>query len=150
MGYRLGECMAASQRTTLTGSLTPWGRILLVLLLFNGLGAFIGGIGVTKDALPFPDVWLQGTPFHSYFVPGLILCVIVGGGQLAAALAILWRHSFARTVSLLAGFILTGWMIGELMLIGFRAPIQMWFLALGLSEVGLSFTKLRRASHVVP
>jgi hypothetical protein len=141
--------MAASQPTTLTGSLTPWGRILLVLLLLNGLGAFIGGIGVTKDALPFPDVWLQGTPFHSYFVPGLILCLIVGGSQLAAALALLWRHSLARTVSLLAGFVLTGWMIGELMLIGFRAPIQMWFLALGLSEVGLSFTKLRRVPHVV-
>jgi hypothetical protein len=85
--------MAASQPTTLTGSLTPWGRILLVLLLLNGLGAFIGGIGVTKDALPFPDVWLQGTPFRSYFVPGLILCLIVGGSQLAAALALLWHHS---------------------------------------------------------
>lgn len=141
--------MGLSQPTTSTGSLTPWGRILLTLFLFNGFGGVIGGIGVTKDALPFPDVWLEGTPFHSYFVPGLILCLIVGGSHLAAAFAMLWRHSLARAASVFAGFVLIGWMIGELVLIGFRAPIQAWFLAMGLIEVGLSFTRLRRASRVV-
>jgi hypothetical protein len=140
--------MVPSQQTAPTGSLTLWGRILLTLFLLNGFGGFVGGIGVMKDALPFPDVWLRDTPFHSYFFPGLILCLIVGGSQLAAAFTILWRQSLARTFSLLAGFVLTGWMIGELRLIGFRAPIQVWFLALGLTEVGLSFTRLRRAPKV--
>jgi len=140
--------MAASQPTTLTGSLTPWGRILLVLLLLNGLGAFIGGIGVTKDALPFPYVWLQGTPFHSYFVPGLILCLIVGGSQLAAALALLWHHS--RQNCLFSCGIRLDWMDDRRAHADwFSSAIQMWFLALGLSEFGLSFKKLRRVSHVV-
>jgi hypothetical protein len=103
------------------------------------------GIAEMRDALPFPDVWLQGTPFHSYFLPGLILCVVVGGSHLAAAFTILWRHSGAKMASVLAGLVLTGWMIGELALIGFRAPIQVWFLVLALIEVGLSFTKLRRS-----
>jgi hypothetical protein len=126
-------------------SMTIWARILLALFIFNGLGAVAGGIAEMRDALPFPDVWLQGTPFHSYFLPGLILCVVVGGSHLAAAFTILWRHSVAKTASVLAGLVLTGWMIGELALIGFRAPIQVWFLALALIEVGLSFTKLRRS-----
>lgn len=124
--------------------LTVWGRLLLVLFLLNGLGGVLGGIGVMKEILPFPEVWLQGTPFHSYFIPGLILCVVVGGSQLAAAFVLIWRYSAARTTSLLAGIILTGWMAGELRLIGFQAPIQIWFLTLGLIEVGLSFAKLRR------
>jgi hypothetical protein len=142
------ERMTPSQPSILVGSLAPWGRILLVLFLFNGLGAVAGGIGVMKDVLPFPVVWLQGTPFHSYFLPGLILCLAVGGSQLAAA--------FAMGLASLSGQgrvcncgIRADWMeIGELVLIGFQAPIQVWFLALGLIEVGLSFTKLRRASAV--
>jgi hypothetical protein len=47
--------------------------------------------------------------------------------------------------SLIAGLVLTGWMAGELALIGFQAPIQTFFVAIGLLEVGLSFTKLRRS-----
>jgi hypothetical protein len=67
------------------GPLTVWGGILLALLLLNGFGAIAGGIGVMRDALPFPDVWLQDTPFHSYFFPALILFLAVGGSHLAAA-----------------------------------------------------------------
>jgi hypothetical protein len=36
-------------------------------------------------------------------------------------------------------------MIGELALIGFRAPIQVSFLSLGMLEFGLSFAPLRRS-----
>jgi hypothetical protein len=125
--------------------LTVWGRILLVLFFTNGLAGVAGGIGVMKEIMPFPEVWLQGTPFHSYFLPGLILCVVVGGSQLAAAFLLLWHPAMARTASLIVGLVLTGWMIGELALIGFQAPIQIWFFALGLLETGLSFTKLRRS-----
>jgi hypothetical protein len=125
--------------------LTVWGRILLVLFFFIGLGATVGSIGVMKDFMPFPEVWLQGTPFHSYFFPGLILCLVVGGSHLVAASILLWRDSVARIASLIAGLVLTGWMAGELALIGFQAPIQVLFVTIGLLEVGLSFTKLRRS-----
>ena len=124
--------------------LTVWGRILLVLFFFIGFGAVAGSIGVMKDVMPFAEVWLRGTPFHSYFYPGLILCVVVGGSQFAAAFILLWRSSLAKRASLIAGLVLTGWMVGELMLIGFQAPIQVCFVAIGLVEVGLSFASLRR------
>jgi hypothetical protein len=129
-----------STRTPLTVS----GRILLVFF-FIGLGAIVGSIGVMNELMPFPEVWLQGTPFHTYFFPGLILCLIVGGSQLVAAFILLWHDSVARMASLIAGLALTGWMAGELALIGFQAPIQMFFVTIGLLEVGLAFTKLRRS-----
>lgn len=128
-----------------SGPLTIWGRILLILLFLNGLGGVVGGILVMKEILPFPEVWLQGTPFHSYFLPGLILCAAVGGSHLAAAAAVLSRSTLARTASVFAGLVLTGWMIGEIKLIGLQAPIQAWFVGVGLIEIGLSFTKLRRS-----
>ena len=86
--------------------------------------------------MPFPEVWLQGTPFHSYFFPGLILCLVVGGSQLVATFILLWHDSVARMASLIAGLLLTGWMAGELTLIGFQAPIQVFFVTIGLLEVG--------------
>jgi hypothetical protein len=125
------------------GSLTAWGRILLALFLLNGIGAIIGGIAVMRDAMPFPDVWLEGTPFHNYFFPGLVLFLAVGGSHLAAAYAILRRHPLAKHAAIFAGFILTGWMIGELAMIGFKAPIQVWFVGVGLLEFGLSFVPPR-------
>lgn len=124
--------------------LTVWGRILLVLFFFIGLGAVAGSIGVMKEIMPFPEVWLKGTPFHSYFYPGLILCLVVGGSQFAAAFILLWRSSLAKMASLIAGLLLTGWMVGELRVIGFQAPIQVCFVAIALVEVGLSFASLRR------
>src|SRR5215472_502419 len=126
--------------------LTVWGRVLLVFLVVIGLGAVAGSVGVMKNVMPFPEVWLQGTPFHSYFFPGLILCLVVGSSQLAAGFLLLWRPSVAKMASLIAGLILTGWMIGELALIGFQAPIQVWFISVGLAEIGLSFAKLRRGN----
>src|SRR5215469_17672932 len=91
--------------------LTAWGRLQVILFFFIVLGAVVGSIGVMKEVMPFPEVWLQGTPFHSYFFPGLILCLIVGGSQLAAAFILLWHSSLAKIASELAGLILTGWMI---------------------------------------
>jgi len=131
-------------RPTTRAPLTVWGDILLFLLLFIGLGAVTGSVGVMKEIMPFPEVWLQATPFHSYFYPGLILCLVVGGSQFAAAFILLWSSSLSKVASLIAGLALTGWMVGELRLIGFQAPIQICFVAIGLVEVGLSFASLRR------
>ncbi len=136
--------MASSQRNK-ASSLTAWGGILLGLLLLNGVDAIAGGIGVMREAMPFPDVWLQDTPFHSYFLPGLILFLAVGGSHLTAAYAILRRHLLAKRAAVFAGFVLTSWMIGELALIGFQAPIQVWFVGVGLLEFGLSLAPLRHS-----
>jgi hypothetical protein len=138
------ETNGASQPNK-AGPLTVWGGILLALLLLNGFVAIAGGTGVMRDAMPFPDIWLQDTPSHSYFLPGLILFLAVGGSHLAAAYAILRRHLLAKSAAVFAGIVLTGWMIGELMLVGFRAPILVWFLGLGPLELGLSFVPLRHS-----
>ena len=98
-----------------------------------------------RDAMPFPDIWLQDTPFHSYFLPGLILFLAVGGSHLAAACANSASLAPQERAAVFAGIVLTGWMIGELALIGFRAPIQVLFVGLGLLEFGLSFAPLRHS-----
>lgn len=139
----------ASSQPNKAGSLTAWGGILLALFLLNGVGAIAGGIAVMRDAMPFPNVWLQGTPFHSYFIPGLILFLAVGGSQFAGAYAIFRCHPLAERIAMFSGLVLTGWMIGELALIGFQAPIQVWFAGVGLLEFGWSFARLRHSKSRV-
>jgi hypothetical protein len=112
-GLRTRRKRMAPSQPNKAGSLTVWGGIVLALLLLNGIGAIVGGIAVIRDAMPFPDVWLQDTPFHSYFLPGLILFLAVGGSHLAAAYAILWRHWLAKRAAVFAGIVLTGWMISR-------------------------------------
>jgi hypothetical protein len=136
--------MAPSQPNK-ADSLTVRGGFLFALLLLNGFGAIAGGIAVMRNAMPFPEVWLQATLFHSYFLPGLILFLAVGGSHFAAAYAIFRRHALAKRAAIFAGIVLTGWMIGELALIGFQAPIQVWFVGVGLLEFGLSFAPLRHS-----
>ena len=62
-----------------TGSREPLGRLARVafgLDLFLAVGALAGGaallIGPRGEILPLPLSSLPGTPFDTYFVPGLI------------------------------------------------------------------------------
>ncbi|HET9919912.1 MAG TPA: hypothetical protein VFQ30_08735 [Ktedonobacteraceae bacterium] len=65
---------------------------LFVIEVFVGLGAVLGGVGLLTGAIPFmimPVELLQGTPFNSYMIPGLVLLVVVAGSFLFAAATIL-------------------------------------------------------------
>ncbi len=88
--------------------------------------------------LDLPSEWLDGTPFDDYFIPGLILLVVVGGSMLAASLAVWSRNTFAGPASLVVGSILVIWIAVQVVLIGYRSWMQPTFFALGLSVVVLA------------
>ena len=112
---------------------------LIVLELCIGVGALAGGVNALTGAKGVPREWLSGTPFKSYFVPGLLLFVVIGGSMLAAAGLLLGGASAARLVSLEAGIVLLGWIAAQLATIGYRHWLQPLFLVLGLAVVVLSF-----------
>ena len=52
---------------------------LVVIALFVGLWAIIGGVGLMTGAIPFlrmPVEYLQGSPFSDYTIPGLLLLLV--------------------------------------------------------------------------
>jgi hypothetical protein len=109
------------------------------LELCIGVGALAGGVNALTGAKGVPREWLDRTPFKSYFVPGLLLFVVIGGSMLAAAGLLLSGASAARLVSLEAGIVLLGWIAAQLATIGYRHWLQPLFLVLGLAVVVLSF-----------
>ena len=109
-----------------------------LLELFVAFWAFAGGIGMMGGGLELPSEWLEGTPFSDYFIPGLILFIVVGGSMLAASFAVWSRNRFAGPASLVVGSILLFWITVQVVLIGYRSWMQPTFFAFGLAVVALS------------
>lgn len=66
-----------------------WLRWFCVALLFlNGIAACLGVFSFVTDPLgqkmQMPLFCLEHSPFVNYFIPGLILLVVIGIGSLAA------------------------------------------------------------------
>jgi len=61
------------------------------LLAFGALNALGGGYYGLTGAVGVPTEWLEGSPFAYYFVPSLILLVVVGGSFAVAAIAVFAR-----------------------------------------------------------
>lgn len=92
-------------------------KVLVGLLLFNGIGAVFGGIGLLTGSLAMPLDVLDGTPFDSYVVPAWILLVAVGGSSLLAAMLLIRRARYANQAAFIAGGVLLGWIVVEFILI---------------------------------
>jgi hypothetical protein len=98
--------------------------ILGTLLGLLALNAFTGGYHAMRGAPGVPVEWLEGSALSSYFIPGLILFVIVGGAAAAAAVAVFIKHHRALGFAKLAGWILVVWLIEQLVIIGFVSWLQ--------------------------
>ena len=118
--------------------------LLLGLDLFMGIVAVVCGVilsaGLAERLLQLsPDV-LAGTPFGSFLIPGLLLAAAVGGSYLAAAAGLLRGHAWGVDVSLAAGVIMLGWIVGEVLLLGWVAPrfLQPFIAGYALTTIALA------------
>jgi hypothetical protein len=100
--------------------------LLLGLDLFMGVVAVICGAilasGQAGTVLQMEDDVLQGTPFHSFVIPGILLGLAVGGSYLLAAVGLLRGARWGVVASAVAGAIMLGWIVGEVALLGWIAP----------------------------
>jgi len=94
------------------------------LLAFGALNAFGGGYYGLSGASGVPTEWLEGSPFPDYFVPSLILLVVVGGSLLMAAIAVVAGLRIARLSASAAGLVLLGWLVAQLAIIGYVSWMQ--------------------------
>jgi len=118
-------------------------RSLVALTLFGALSAIVGAVlGVASNGGGVPLEHLANSPFSSYVVPGLILGVVVGGTQLAAAVALLARHRLALLLSAVAGFGMLIWIFAELAIIRQYSWLQAAYFGLGATELIIVFALL--------
>ena len=94
------------------------------LLAFGALNAFGGGYYGLSGAEGIPVELLEGSPFRSYFVPSLVLIVVVGGSFLFAGIAVFADLRIARRSALMSGAIVLVWIVVQLGIIGYVSWLQ--------------------------
>jgi hypothetical protein len=113
-------------------------RVLTVLVAFGALSAAGGAVlAIAANGAGVPLEFLENSPFSSYFIPGLILGVVVGGTQLAAAIALLARRGIALLLSAVAGFGMLIWVFVELAMMQQFSWLQAAYFFLGGMELVL-------------
>jgi hypothetical protein len=133
-------------------------RILLIVLTgFLGIPAILGGIALMRNLYAPPVDMLQGSPFTSFFLPGLALSVIVGGSALTAMILLIRWHPFGVLVALTSGIIIMFFEFIEVMVIGMPAGVsqfmQVFYFMLGtlicvvsVSILGIDQLRLNKGS----
>jgi hypothetical protein len=116
--------------------------VLVILVAFLALTASAGGVGLLGGSITPPLEMLDGSPFRSYTVPGLSLLVLVGGSALAATAMMLYRHRWGIPTSAVAGIMIIGFEIVEVMAIGSPAGLarnlQIFYFTLGVCIFALA------------
>src|SRR5664280_3581266 len=121
-------------------SRSPLSRVAkaaLALDILLSVGALAGGaalmLGPRGEIMPLPLSALKGSPFDTFFVPGLILFSILGLGPLVAALLVWLRHPLAPLAAFVIGVGLLIWLAVEITVIGYSndPPLQPFYLILG-------------------
>jgi hypothetical protein len=131
-------------------SLSRFAKIAVSLEVFLGVGALGGGaalmLGSRGQIIPLPLSALNGSPFETYFGPGLILFCALGLGPFAAALLAWLQHPMAPMAALGVGVALLIWMAVEIAIIGYSdsPPLQPFYVLLGaaITGVGLRWVTL--------
>lgn len=124
--------------------------VLLVLISFVAVTALPSGLLMMyySDGSLFglsPDL-LIATPFKSYFVPGLILALVIGGSSLMALFLIMNQSPFSYRFALFSGIVLMIWIFAEFILFPYRHWLQGLYLGAGILIALTSYQLLGKAA----
>ncbi|MEO7722475.1 MAG: hypothetical protein ABIS08_11245 [Pseudolysinimonas sp.] len=126
--------------------------VLLVLAAFMAASALAGGVALVVGsvspslALGIPVSYLEGSPFSSYLVPGVILAVVLGGVNVWAFVLLLRRHPFAVFASAIAAFDGLIWIAVELVWVPFSVLHAIYF-TVPLAQAGFVMLALGLAGR---
>jgi hypothetical protein len=113
-----------------------------IVQAFVALGALPCGVllMVYPDghALKMPLSMLKGSPFATFFLPGLILFAVIGIGHAAAAVLSFRRHRLSGLAGAVMGLGLMIWIFVQASMIGGGHWLQYLYFALGTAEVSLA------------
>jgi hypothetical protein len=126
-----------------------------LLQIFVGITAVLGGFGLVSDPsgtkMNVPLELLKNTPFTNYLIPGLVLLIVIGVGNVFAGIVTFLRHRYAGSISVFFGAVLAFYMITEVWLIGLVNFSQPLYFVLGAVELifGLNLSRADKSEHQI-
>ena len=107
--------------------------LLFILLSFIAVTSTLSGLMIISkpdgSILYLPISLLEGTVFKNFFLPGILLTVLVGGANLLAVFYNLQRHPNRYNWAMAGGIMIIGWIIVQMILI--HAAHWLYFVYLG-------------------
>ena len=96
-------------------------RILAIfLLLFLGFGGIYGALMLISDPSGGKFEWslelLNGTPFNSFLLPGIVLLIVNGLLPIYVAIIVGLKKKYANTFILLQGVVVIIWLTVQLLI----------------------------------
>lgn len=113
-------------------------KILIVLISFNAITAFTGGLGLIFGWIDVSNLEIQPKLLSNALLPGLLLAGVVGGTSLAAAIALIKHTNYAFTLTFVSSLVLQTWIITEMYLVAQLSWLQIFYLILGFIIMILS------------
>lgn len=124
-----------------TGGFPSASRVAAIVSGLVAATAWGGGVElVTGRPRRQPIEWLEGTPFDSYVVPGLLLGGLLGGGNTWACYEAARRTHRWPVAAIVAGSLTTGWICTEVKVLNqpdAPTPIEWAYGGLGIALAGL-------------
>jgi hypothetical protein len=118
-------------------------KALAALEILMGLAAVGGGLDLVLtngQLMGMPAELLRGSPFGSYFIPGLVL-LEMGIANLASAAAVLRRHPSGAQASVV-GIMWMGWFVVQVAVVGLMNWQQPVYFVVGLLIIVLAAPSL--------
>ncbi len=112
------------------------------LELLVGGSAVAAGLFFVRDpsgAGVFPLSMLEQSPFRDYLIPGLVLLIVVGLGNVAAAALSFTRHRLAAPAAIAMGVVTCGWIVCQVAFIGYVSFLQPAVFIIGLVIAALGW-----------
>lgn len=116
-------------------------RLLFGLHLFVGIGALAGGLAaITNPQGPMgmPTEPLKNSPFSNYLIPGIILFVIIGLGNIMSALMFRFKSRYQGYISSVFSWALMIWIIVQCIILRSIVSLHVIYFIIGLIEAVLS------------
>ncbi len=120
---------------------------LIVLEVLVAVGAVFGGVGLIADnAIGMLPEWLDGTPFASWTLPGVLLLLVVALPMAGAAFAEIRHLPWAFVMSVVAGAAQLGWIVAQWLIMQRFFFLQPVMFAAGAGVLALALVAHRGES----
>jgi uncharacterized BrkB/YihY/UPF0761 family membrane protein len=119
--------------------------LLIGLILFQGISGLFGGFALiidqTGELLQMPLSMLDGSPFDTFLIPGIILLTVLGIFPMVVFYGLWKRSNWAWMGALTVSVALIIWIGVEIWMIGYHSepPLQLIYGLLGVILLILTF-----------
>jgi len=115
--------------------------VLFALHVFVGLGAVFGGLAAIinpQDPLGITVEALKYSPFSNFLIPGIILLVVIGLGNIISALMLHLKSIFQGYISSVFSWALVIWIVVQCIMLHAVVFLHVLYFMIGLVQAALA------------